>query len=253
MYGRSLGRAIRLSCLFLGILFLVIGGRSIWQEAEATQRYVALAAEMSQPSSEGAEDATGGTDGSDENGVDWASLEEVNPDVVAWLRLDGTAIDTPVVQGDDNDYYLHYDFWGQLSYVGCAFADVRCDVDGDNVLVFQHRCTLGGGFSEIYAAWDEDVFDGMGTLHWSTPGLGTKDFEPLCCLRVDKRFADIQQFSFSTDDEYEDWLRTLVAQASVVSDDAEELISGSTRAVTLSTCATVQVGQRWRTLVVFVR
>ena len=40
---------------------------------------------------------------------------EINPDTVGYLKIDGTAIDYPVVKGKDNDYYLTHDFYGEKS------------------------------------------------------------------------------------------------------------------------------------------
>lgn len=40
-------------------------------------------------------------------------LLEINPDTVGYLKIDGTAIDYPVVKGKDNDYYLTHDFYGE--------------------------------------------------------------------------------------------------------------------------------------------
>ena len=38
--------------------------------------------------------------------VDFAKLKETNPDTIAWLKVNGTDIDYPVVKTDNNDYYL---------------------------------------------------------------------------------------------------------------------------------------------------
>lgn len=44
--------------------------------------------------------------------IDFAVLDSQNPDVVAWIQIPGTQINYPVVQGKDNDYYLHRDLNG---------------------------------------------------------------------------------------------------------------------------------------------
>lgn len=45
--------------------------------------------------------------------VDFAALESINSDCVAWIRIDGTEIDYPVVQGHDNSFYLKHLFGGE--------------------------------------------------------------------------------------------------------------------------------------------
>ena len=59
-----------------------------------------------------------------------ASFEEllgINPDVCAWVTLDNTAIDYPVVQGEDNFTYVNTDVYGDFSLAGSIFLDVNCD------------------------------------------------------------------------------------------------------------------------------
>lgn len=50
-------------------------------------------------------------------------------DMVAWLTIDGTNIDYPVMQGKDNTYYLNTDPFGAYSLSGSIFLDSRCSRD----------------------------------------------------------------------------------------------------------------------------
>lgn len=61
------------------------------------------------------------------NKPSFEELRKINPDVVAWITLDGTKIDEPVVQGKDNLEYLNKDVYGKYSLGGTVFLDSRCN------------------------------------------------------------------------------------------------------------------------------
>lgn len=190
------------------------------------------------------------------NLVDWASLSRSNPDLIAWLTVNGTCINYPVVQpgADKADaWYLSHDFWGNESSSGCPYLDKRSSASSTHRLVFGHRLGLAGGmFSELSRVYKQEAFDEVGNATWSTPGHEDEIFKPLCALRVDKGFPDIQVFSFEGDDALETWLRNLCSDASAVSSDADALISCTSRVLTLVTCSGPVSGGRERTVAVFV-
>ena len=56
--------------------------------------------------------------------VDFAALAEINPDIVAWIYIEGTEINYPVVQGKDNEHYLHYTFDRNANKAGSIFLEI---------------------------------------------------------------------------------------------------------------------------------
>ena len=59
--------------------------------------------------------------------MDFAPVQETCPDVVGWLRIDDTIIDYPVVQGPDNEYYLHHLADKKPNSNGAIMMDIKND------------------------------------------------------------------------------------------------------------------------------
>ncbi len=91
-----------------------------------------------------------------------SNCKSVNSDTVAWITISGTNIDYPIMQCDDNEFYLHNgadrkDNGG----LGCPFLDFRCESDfsGVNSIIYGHHIEGGRMFSDIVLYEDERYFD----------------------------------------------------------------------------------------------
>lgn len=104
--------------------------------------------------------------------VDWKALKKVNPDVQGWLYQKGTVINYPVVQGTDNDTYLHTRFDKQWSGGGTLFVDCRMEKDFKdfNSIIYGHHMKDGSMFRSIRGYTKEDgYYDKHKTLELATP------------------------------------------------------------------------------------
>lgn len=104
--------------------------------------------------------------------VDWKALKKVNPDVQGWLYQKGTVINYPVVQGTDNDTYLHTRFDKQWSGGGTLFVDYRMEKDfkGFNSIIYGHHMKDGSMFRSIRGyTKEEGYYDKHKTLELTTP------------------------------------------------------------------------------------
>ncbi len=83
--------------------------------------------------------------------VDFDSLYEINPDVVAWLYVGAVGISYPVVQGKDNDEYLHVTFEGKQNATGCIIMDweVNTDLTSWNTFIYGHNMKNGSMFGSL--------------------------------------------------------------------------------------------------------
>ena len=78
-------------------------------------------------------------------------LHQRNPDCVAWISIEGTVIDYPVMyRPSQKNYYLHRDFNGKHVSAGALFIAENCDPDSsDNVIIYGHHMNSGKMFAAL--------------------------------------------------------------------------------------------------------
>ena len=67
--------------------------------------------------------------------MDFSALREVNSDVLGWILIPGTNLSYPLLQGDDNQYYLNHTWRKSYNSVGAIFMECRNSAD----LSLQHH------------------------------------------------------------------------------------------------------------------
>ena len=79
------------------------------------------------------------------------ALQELSEDAVAWLTVDNTKIDYPVMQGSDNIKYLNTDPFGSYALSGSIFLDSRnsSDMSDDYSVVYGHHMEHGRMFGAL--------------------------------------------------------------------------------------------------------
>lgn len=89
------------------------------------------------------------------------SLYKENPDTAGFIKIDDTNVNFVVVQtalanekGQNGQYYLRKDFYGNYSMYGTPFIDYRCETDPDeqsrNIIVYGHNVYNDGQmFSDL--------------------------------------------------------------------------------------------------------
>ena len=79
------------------------------------------------------------------------ALHEKNSDCVAWIRIDDTAINYPVMyRPQSKNYYLHRDFYGKKSSSGALYISEICNPDtSDNVIIYGHHMNSGAMFAAL--------------------------------------------------------------------------------------------------------
>lgn len=83
--------------------------------------------------------------------VDFDALQKINSSCVAWLYVDGAQINYPVVQGTDNEFYLHHTFEMKKNSSGCVFMDWEVDplLTSWNTFFYGHNMKNGTMFGHL--------------------------------------------------------------------------------------------------------
>ena len=121
----------------------------------------------------------------DERSPSFDELLKVNPDVAAWVTLEGTKIDDPIVQGEDNQEYLNKNVYGEYALAGSLFLDSRCDrtFQGSYQLVYGHHMEKHRMFGDLDLYRKKKFFNKNTTGTLILPDRSYK-LEIFACMQV---------------------------------------------------------------------
>ncbi len=83
--------------------------------------------------------------------VDFDSINKINEDAVAWIKVPGTQIEHVIVKGKNNDYYLNHNLEKKYNQAGWVFADYKNKFDGTdkNIVIYGHNREDGTMFGSM--------------------------------------------------------------------------------------------------------
>ena len=110
--------------------------------------------------------------------IEFDSVGETIPDIVAWIQSDATVINYPVVRGTDNDFYLSHLPDKTKNKAGSIFLDYRnmTDFSDKNILIYGHNMSSGDMFGSLKNYSDQSYFEQHYSMFLFTP---TADYELL--------------------------------------------------------------------------
>lgn len=103
-----------------------------------------------------------------------ASLAQINPDIYGWISIEGTAISYPLVQGDDNDYYLNHAYTGDYLPEGSIFVDYRNNASitkNYNTVFYGHNITTGAMFHDVVKFFRSEYMNGVNITVYTQDGV----------------------------------------------------------------------------------
>lgn len=166
--------------------------------------------------------------------IDFEALLIENADIIGWLYCEGTPINYPVVQTDDNDYYLRRDLHGEYLRTGTLFADYRCPAvgTGQNHIIYGHNMKNASMFGTLMNYTEQKYYDSHPIIYYLTPDTDYK-IELFSGFTANAN-SDIYNTEFGNTEEFNTFLQNIQTKSTFTSDVS---VSGDDHIVMLSTCS----------------
>lgn len=92
--------------------------------------------------------------------IDFTELANINSDVAGWIYMEALPdISYPIVQGEDNDFYLHHTYKKESVFAGSIFVDSKNtkDFSDQNTIVYGHNMKNGSMFGTLKKYMETDT------------------------------------------------------------------------------------------------
>lgn len=159
-------------------------------------------------------------------------LSSINNDYMFWINVSGTNIDYPVVQGNDNDFYLNRGFDKEYLGSGSIFLDYRNNFEDDfNSVIYGHHMRNKTMFGELMKFKEEEFFENNKDITITTKDR-TYNYEIFAIGVFDANFG-YNEVSFSDKNEFSNFLNEIMSNSTYKRD----IVSSNDKIITLSTCS----------------
>ena len=173
---------------------------------------------------------------SDEYTIDFEGLQKENPDTVAFIKVNGTNIEYPIVKTTNNSFYLNHSFDKTENGAGWPFANYINTLDGTdkNISIFAHARRDGSMFGTLYktqdTTWQQNKDNHK--IIWITE-KGTDYYQVFSTYTILNEEYYIKN-NFQTDEEYIEFLTTINKRSNY---NYNIPLTKEDQIITLSTCA----------------
>ena len=171
-----------------------------------------------------------------EDGPTFEELLKINPDVCAWITMDGTKIDYPVLQGENNLSYINKDVYGKFALAGSIFLDCRNQKDFSD----PYNLLYGHHMSESHMFGDLDLYEKESFFRKNTTGTlllpgKVYDLKVLAFIRVTASEEEIFNLDVFRNDSA--GVARFTQQMAQLKNEELETIGPDDQLLALSTCS----------------
>lgn len=158
-----------------------------------------------------------------------------NPETVAWIQVNGTNINYPIVQHNDNSYYLEHDFYNRKTNVGWIFGDYRNNFDqfDNNTIIYGHNLINRTMFGSIPYLLKKNWFTNPNNHYIKLSTQTTNSIWQIFSVYKIEPTTDYLQAKFNSTETYQNFLNTLKNRSQQKFDID---VTSTDKIITLSTC-----------------
>lgn len=199
---------------------------------ERRMLHLQAAAGVCEEDSDAAEETYADT--AEDPGINMSAVIDEAPAACAWITVPGTRVQYPVMQAEDNEYYLSHAPDGSPSRAGSVF--MNCGNTEDfmdrNTVLYGHRMNSGAMFGQLSRFTDREFFAEHPWIFITMPDGTVYAYSIVCVqeIRADLSEAEYRT-SFSGDADFVSW-RSRPRSGVICAREAEF----AERYLTLSTC-----------------
>lgn len=168
--------------------------------------------------------------------VDFNKLKEQNNETIAWLKVNNTNVEYPVVKADNNSFYLNHSFDKSKNSAGWIFADYRNKFDNTdkNIIIYGHNMRDNSMFGSLKNILNSDWYDNEENVNITLYTESEKCiYKVFSVYKIESEDYYIKT-EFSNDSEFEKFIKTLKKRSIK---DFNIDVSQDDNILTLSTCA----------------
>lgn len=163
------------------------------------------------------------------------ALLNINSQGIGYIYIPSIDCRLPMVQGDDNDYYLTHTFNKEYSANGCLFEDYRINggLSASQIIIYGHNMRNGAMFGKLKNYQDYSFWNNSGNdVLYIYTGNVIKEYKIFSCY-ISEAISDTYTFNFPTLESMRDYAVNMKAKSMY---DTGVDVSTATQVITLSTC-----------------
>ena len=166
--------------------------------------------------------------------VDFKDLQAINEDVVGWLYIGSLDISYPIMQGEDNDFYLHKSIEKEYLYAGSIFIDYHNsrDFSDYNTIVYGHNMKDQSMFGKLKLLKEQELYKEDPYVWILTPDHNYR--YKMFSMFTTGATSDVYTLFYGYNEDFTSYVQQMCEQSEVALE--QPTVSEECRMITLSTC-----------------